>query len=120
MDKIEKIEAFKQRTKGLALRVIRLFQSLPKTDEARIIGKQLLRCATSVAANYRAACRARSEAKFFSKISIVIEEADETLFWLELLQEAEIISAAKLKALLDEYTEVVKIASTIRHNRKSK
>ena len=116
MNKIEKIEAFKLRTKQLSLRVIKLFQALPKTDEARILGKQLLRSSTSVAANHRAACRARSEAEFFSKISIVVEEADETLFWLELLREAEIISFEKLKSLLTEYEEVVKIVNTVRHN----
>lgn len=84
MNKIEKSEAFKLRTKQLSLRVIKLFQALPKTDEARILGKQLLRSSTSVAANNRAACWARSKAEFFSKISIAVEEADETLFWLEL------------------------------------
>jgi len=91
---------------------------LPKTDEVRILEKQLLRSSTSVAANNRAACRARSEAEFFSKISIAVEEADETLFWLELLPEAEIISFEKLKSLLTEYEEVVKIVNTIRHNSK--
>lgn len=96
MQSIEKIEAFKRRTKLLSLRIIKLFQALPKTDEARIIGKQLLRAATSVAANYRAACRSRSEAEFFSKISIVVEEADETLFWLEILNEAKIVTTEKL------------------------
>ncbi len=116
MDKIEKIEAFKLRTKRLSLRAIKLFQALPKTDEARILGKQLLRSSTSVAANYRAACRARSEAEFFSKISIVVEEADETLFWLELLHEAEIMSFEKLQSLLTECEEVVKIVNTVRHN----
>ncbi|HRP89130.1 MAG TPA: four helix bundle protein [Edaphocola sp.] len=70
MNKIEQIEALKRRTKDFTLRIIRLFQALPKTDEARIIGRQLLRSTTSVAANYRAACRARSDAEFFSKISI--------------------------------------------------
>lgn len=69
----------KERTKSFALRIIRLFQALPKSAESSIIGKQLLRSGTSVAANYRAACRARSNAEFFSKISIVIEETDETL-----------------------------------------
>ena len=102
----------------LSLRVIKLFQSLPKTDEARIMGKQLLRSSTSVAANYRASCRSRSDAEFFSKISIVIEEADETLLWLELLHEAEIISLERLQSLLNEYEEVVKIVNTIRHKRK--
>lgn len=120
MEAIEKIEAFKQRTKQLSLRIIKLFQALPKSDEARIIGKQLLRSATSVAANYRAACRGRSDAEFFSKISIVVEEADETLFWLEILEEAEIVSHEKLQSLLAEYEEVVKIVNTVRHNRKKK
>lgn len=120
MQTIERIEAFKQRTKQLSLRIIKLFQKLPKTDEAGIIGKQLLRSATSVAANYRAACGSRSDAEFFSKISIVVEEADETLFWLEILEEAEIVSQEKLQCLLNEYVEVVKIANTIRHNRKNK
>lgn len=75
MHTIEKIE-IKKRTKELAFRTIKLFQSLPKTDEARIIGKQLLRSSTSVAANYRASCRGRSDAEFFSKSSIVMEEVD--------------------------------------------
>ncbi len=118
MDKVEKIEALKLRTKQLSLRVVKLFQALPKTEEARITGKQLLRSATSVAANYRAACRARSQAEFFSKISIVVEEADETLFWLELLVEAEIMALDKLQYLLSEYEEVVKIVNSIRHNLK--
>ncbi len=118
MDKVEKIEALKLRTKQLSLRVVKLFQALPKTEEARITGKQLLRSATSVAANYRAACRARSQAEFFSKISIVVEEADETLFWLELLVEAEIMALDKLQYLLSEYEEVVKIVNSVRHNLK--
>lgn len=96
MGTIEKIEAFKKRTKRLSLRIIKLFQALPKTDEARIIGKQMIRSATSVAANYRAACRSRSDAKFFSKISIVVEEADETLLWLEILEESKIVLQDRL------------------------
>jgi len=74
---IEYREAFKQRLKLFALRAIKLYQALPKTGEAQIIGKQLLRSATSVAANYRASCRARSGKEFQSKLSIVVEEADE-------------------------------------------
>src|SRR5690625_4858080 len=91
MGTIERIEPFKKRTKQLSLKVMTLYQSLPKSDETRIIGKQLSRSATSVAANYRAACRFRSDAEFFSKISIVVEEVKETLFWLEILIEAQII-----------------------------
>ncbi len=77
---------FKARTKDLAIRVIRLVGALPKKEmEAQVIGRQLLRCATSVGANYRAACRAKSTADMISKLSIVLEEADETLYWMELL-----------------------------------
>lgn len=115
MDKIEKIEAFKARTKQLALRVIRLYQALPRTGEAKVLGNQLLRSATSVAANYRAACRGRSQAETFSKLRIVVEEADETLLWLELMQEVAIITPQKLQPLVEEYTEVVRIANATRH-----
>jgi len=73
------VEQFKDQTKQFALRVITLFRALPQTDEARIIGKQLLRSATSMAANYRAACRARSDGEFYAQICIVVEETDETL-----------------------------------------
>jgi four helix bundle protein len=98
--------------------LLNFFSHSPKLKKPRIIGKQLLRSSTSVAANYRAACRSRSDAEFFSKISIVIEEADETLFWLELLQGAGIVGHEKLKLLLEEFEEVVKIVNSIRHNKK--
>jgi four helix bundle protein len=75
----------KARTKNFALRVIKLVQALPRNMTADVLGKQLLRSATSVAANYRAACRARSQAEFVAKMSIVVEESDESLFWLELI-----------------------------------
>ena len=77
-----KQEILKNRTKQFAVRIVRLFRALPKNDEARIIGKQVLRSGTSIAANYRAVCRARSNAEFISKIGTVVEEADETVFWL--------------------------------------
>ncbi len=76
-------EELRERTKRFAIAVVRLFRSLPRTDEARVIGRQLLRSATSVAANYRAVCRARSKAEFIAKVGVVVEEADETVFWLE-------------------------------------
>ena len=110
----------KQRTKMFALRVIKVYQSLPKTTEARIIGKQLLRSATSTAANYRAACRARSNAEYYSKISIVIEEADETMFWLELLWESNIIKQELLQNLYDENEEILKIVVVSRKNSQKK
>src|SRR5580698_4035183 len=81
-------EILKQRTKHFALLLIRLCRTIPSSQEGRIITRQLLRSATSVAANYRAVCRARSRADFISKLGIVLEEADESLFWLELLVDA--------------------------------
>ncbi|MDR0546110.1 MAG: four helix bundle protein [Dysgonamonadaceae bacterium] len=111
-------EQLKSRTKAIALRIIRLYRKLPKTGDAQVIGKQTLRSGTSLAANYRAACRARSEAEFFSKLSIVIEETDETMFWLELLWESEIIKKELLKDLYTETEEILKIMSTARKNSK--
>jgi len=102
-------EHLKARTKQLAIRVVRLFRSLPRSAEALIIGRQLLRSGTSVAANYRAVCRARSKAEFISKMSVVVEEADETAFWLELLIETEIIPEARLRELLAETNELLAI-----------
>lgn len=114
--KYEFRQAMMQRTKQFALRIIRLVQSLPKTQEANVIGKQLLRSGTSVAANYRAACRARSIAEFKSKISIVVEEADECLFWMELLMESEIVKSSLLENLYHESEEILKIVAVARKN----
>jgi four helix bundle protein len=100
-------QEFKQRTKQLALRTIKVVQSLPQHDTGRVIGKQVLRSATSVGANYRAACRAKSTADILHKLAIVEEEADETLYWLELLVEAELIPEVKLKSLMSETDEIV-------------
>ncbi|MEH2456357.1 four helix bundle protein [Nostoc sp.] len=93
-------QEFKARTKQLALRVIRLVEQLPQTRIADVIGKQLLRSATSVGANYRAACRAKSTADLIAKLGIVEEETDETLYWLELLIESGLMTAEKLKSLM--------------------
>lgn len=98
---------FKHRTKNLSLRIIRLVESLPSKTSADIIGKQLLRSATSVGANYRAACRAKSTADLINKLSIVEEEADESLYWLELLEESDLVSATKLTELKKDLNEVV-------------
>lgn len=106
---ISKQETLRGRTKRFALRIIRLFQQLPRTTEAQVLGKQLLRSGTSIGANYRAAGRARSQAEFVSKIGIVVEEADETVFWLECLIEAGIIKEDLLKELLIEANELVAI-----------
>src|ERR1700709_1735710 len=94
MENIERIEfpeVFKKRTKKFVVDNIKFFRTLPKTEEAKIIGRQLLRSSSSVGANYRAACRARSKAEFHAKLSIVVEEADESVFWMEILVEAEIV-----------------------------
>ncbi len=98
-----------QRTKQFALRVITLFRALPKTEEARVMGKQLLRSATSVAANYRSVCRARSRADFVAKMSVVVEEADETVFWLELLSDSDTIPRERLRDLRQEASELLAI-----------
>ncbi len=93
------------RTKQFAIRIVKLFRSLPKTEEARVIGKQVLRSGTSVAANYRAVCRARSKAEFIAKVGV----ADETVFWLELLGETGIVEQKKLMNLLLEANELLAI-----------
>ncbi|MCJ8166760.1 four helix bundle protein [Pontibacter sp. E15-1] len=114
--KEEFVELFRQRTKKLALDVIRFSQGLPKSEEANIMKRQLLRSATSVGANYRAACRARSAAEFYSKVSIVIEEADETIFWLELLEESGITSKLTTTPLVKETTEILSVLAKARKN----
>ena len=102
----------KVRTKEFALQIIRLFRTLPRTEEARVIGRQILRSGTSIGANYRAACRSRSKAEFMSKVSIVLEEADETVFWLELISQSEISAKTKIEGLLAEANELTSIFVT--------
>jgi len=102
-------EELKNRSKQFAIRIVKLFRSLPKTEEAQIIGKQMLRSGTSVAANYRAVCRARSKAEFIAKIGIVVEEADETVLWLELLVDTDILPASRMTSLLAEANELLAI-----------
>ena len=99
----------KKRTKQFGLRVINLVASLPNGQTARTIGNQLLRSGMSVGANYRAACRGRSKADFIAKAGISLEEADECLYWMELLQEAGIVPVEKLKDLMKEADELVAI-----------
>ena len=99
----------RRRTKQFSLRVVRLSEHMPNKPAARVITNQLLRSATSVGANYRAACRARSNADFVSKLGVVLEEADESVYWLELLIESEIIPKDKLLSLLREGEELVAI-----------
>src|SRR5437870_8671745 len=113
---------FRQRTFEFGIRVIRLVESPPKTDGARVIGKQLLRAGTAVGANYRAAARARSRADFIAKMGIVEEECDESLYWLEMLVELDLINADRSKELRSEGNEILAIVvasiRTARSNRK--
>jgi four helix bundle protein len=102
-------EQLKQRSKRFAIRMVKLYQAIRKTDEARIIGKQALRSGTSVAANYRAACRARSKAEFMANIGIVVEEIDESVFWLEPLIETGLVQKERMAELLAEANELLAI-----------
>ena len=113
---IEFEEQLKGRTKQFAIRMIKLFQALPKTKEAGVLGEQLLRSATAVAARYRAACRASSEAAFTAAMGTVVEEADETVSWLELLEESGIIAPERLTLLGKEAHEIAAIVTNL-HSR---
>lgn len=105
----DKHDNLKSRTKEFALSVIRTTESLPRTDTARVIGRQLLRSGTSVGANYRAACHAKSQADFVSKMGTVEEEADESLYWLELLLESGEVEQTSVAALMQEGRELLAI-----------
>jgi four helix bundle protein len=107
-------EQLRDRTKAFALRVVRLFRSLPKAVEAQVIGKQLLRSGTSVAANYRAACRARSKAEFVAKIGVVLEEADESVLWIEMLIDLGVLKRERLDQLLNEGRQLTAIFTASR------
>jgi four helix bundle protein len=100
-------QEFKQRTKALALRVIKLVSSLPKNTVSEVIGKQLIRSETAVGANYRAACRARSTADLIAKLRIVEEEADECLYWMELIVEAKLLEVTNLRSIMSETNEIL-------------
>jgi four helix bundle protein len=113
-------EQLRDRTKRFANRIIRLFQALPSKPEAQVIGRQLLRAGTSVGANYRAACRARSRPDFISKLGIVVEEADETIYWLELLAENGIMPKRRLEGLLKEAHELTAIFTAARETSRAK
>ena len=102
-------EVLRDRTKHFALRVIRLFGRLPNSTEAQVVGKQLLRSGTSVAANYREACRSRSKAEMIAKLGIVEQELDESLLWLELLADAEIVKPELLYDIRNEAEQLLKM-----------
>ncbi len=111
MSRLDEAKLLQNRTKAFAVRIIKAFARLPKHEAVRVIGRQFLRSGTSLAANYRAACRARSVADFISKISVVVEETDETLFWFELLVEAELAKKNLIEPLMKECQELLKIFS---------
>lgn len=119
-DEQEKPRDLKLRTKSFALRIIRLFGALPKTTEAQVIGKQVLRSGTSVGAHYREAVRARSTAEFVSKIEGGLAELEETGYWLELLAESGIVPEARLTEILSETNELTAILVTCAKNSKSR
>jgi four helix bundle protein len=102
-------DELKLRTKQFALRIIRIVAALPKTIEGRAIANQLVRYGTPVAANYRAACRARSRSEFIAKMGVVLEEADETQLWLELIIESKLLPVKRIEPLLEEASELVAI-----------
>jgi len=113
-------EQLRDRTKSIAVRTVRLYRSLPYTADAQVLGKQLLRCGTAVAANYRAACRAGSRAEWLAKIGIVVEEADESVFGLEMLADCDVVPLSKLEMLLKEAHELSALFTASRRTAKSK
>jgi four helix bundle protein len=120
MNDIERRD-LRKRTKLFALRIIKLYASLPRSTEAQILGKQVVRSGTSVGAHYREAKRARSTAEFISKVEVALQELDETIYWLELLCESQIVSESRLSSLKDEAEQLMKIlvnsAKTAKKNR---
>ena len=120
MNEIERRD-LRKRTKLFALRMIKLYASLPKSTTAQILGKQAVRSGTSVGAHYREAKRARSTAEFISKVEVALQELDETIYWLELLCESEIVAEVRLIGLKDEAEQLMKIlvtsAKTAKKNR---
>jgi len=102
-------DELRRRTKAFASRIVSLCKQLPPTQEGRLLGGQIFRAGTSVGANYRAACRARSRAEFRAKLGIVLEEADESLYWLELLVETGMMTIRVLESLMDEANQLIAI-----------
>jgi four helix bundle protein len=116
---IDKHLELRTRTKAFALRVIKMSQALPRVRAANVIAQQVLRSATSMAANYRAVGRARSKAEFVAKLGIVVEESDETVFWLELLVDSGIVPETKLRELMNEANQLLSIFSSSRRTAKN-
>jgi four helix bundle protein len=108
-------EELRDRTKAFAIRIVKLCGLLPRTADSQVVGKQLLRCGTSVAANYRAACRGRSRAEWIAKIGLVVEEADETVFWLEMLSDCGIVPSQRCEDILKKARELSAIFTAAQH-----
>lgn len=119
-DEKEAPETLRTRTKAFALRIIRLYAALPRTTEAQVIGKQILKSGTSVGAHYREGYRARSNAEFISKLEGALMELDETAYWIELLIEAKIVKENRLQPLMDEANQLIAILVTCVKNAKRK
>lgn len=116
---LDKHYELRERTKQFALRIIRMSEAMPTTRAANVINGQIVRSATGMASNYRAVGLARSKAEFISKLGVVLEEADETVFWLEMLADSGIMKASRLKDLLSEANQFVQIFSASRRTAKS-
>ena len=110
--KDEELIGLKERTREFSLRIIRLYSALPKTTEAQVLGKQLLRSATSVGAHYREGSRSRSDAEFISKLQVGIQEMEESMYWMELLPHSGILSSPQLSSLQDEANQLQAILVT--------
>lgn len=116
MEKKEFEDLVKMRSQDLAVEIVKWYDQVKKTDSIRILGKQLVRSSTSVASNYRAACVARSRKEFFSKISIVVEEADESVFWLEMIERSQKIEENQFRKFKREALELAKIVTKARNS----
>jgi len=114
------LQDLRARTKAFALRIIKLYTALPKSPEAQILGKQVLRCGTSVGAHYHEACRAKSDADFISKIEGALQELEGTSYWLDLIAEAHVFKTERLKPLHDEVQELTAMFVSMVKNVKSK
>lgn len=113
-------QIFAKRTKALAIKIINELSELPYSDKVSVIRKQIFRSASSTAANYRAMCRARSEKEKYAKVCIVVEEADETVFWLEVIEEINMISQVKIDEMMKESVEILKVTSSYKNKLQSK
>lgn len=113
-------EELRDRTKTFALRIVKLFRALPTRADAQVMGKQLVRCGTSVAANYRAVCRSRSRAEFVARMAVVMEEADESVFWLEMISDSGIVAPKRLGGLTLEARELTAIFTAAQHTARTR